>query len=425
MLEAPGSGASDPSRDPVAAYAAERTGEAPAQDAVAAPVAYREPAPPVPMPQGPSEAFCTVCLAPFDRPAYDSEAQICPACLNLTEPGVDLGQNEFAYAPATEDHFVERIGTSALRPRAIEHKKTGLRGSVVTLLVLACLAAAFGVYHFSTREGADRTEFYLQEVKVTTTPFVVEPPQDTLIRLETATNLRILRESMRASFKGELDAVIDIFQDSLQTTELLRAATHEDGAYVELQSECRLVRQEGKDGRRDARETDIYPWIGYTSRLRALLTSSDRPLNGEDNKRLIPGRDITPFLTLGSLGAPTGPVTPGTKWLDTLYLPFLSDRSGRLAHAKFPCTFVYKGRRLVKGYDCIAIQVAGKPPRRLPEVLKDMNRALGKFRGVLFYDVSNGIIVEGHIDLDVSANRSAGRIEERVRVLGQVEIKRR
>jgi len=93
-------------------------------------------------------------------------------------------------------------------------------------------------------------------------------------------------------------------------------------------------------------------------------------------------------------------------------------------HATFPCRIYYQGRKLVNGYDCVALKITGKAPKQIPERAGNMNRTGGTLLGALFYDAASGLIVQAHLDVDVYTARDRGRIEEKVSVVGQLRIQR-
>ena len=124
-------------------------------------------------------------------------------------------------------------------------------------------------------------------------------------------------------------------------------------------------------------------------------------------------------------GAPVGRVTAGKKWLADIPLPVLADRSGQLQVVTFPCKLTYLGRKLVSGYVCNAIQLDGKAPKRVPERFDPMNRTGGKIRGALFYDIETGLLAEAHLDIDIHFSKDNGRLEDRIRAQGRLDITRR
>jgi hypothetical protein len=134
--------------------------------------------------------------------------------------------------------------------------------------------------------------------------------------------------------------------------------------------------------------------------------------------------DVPPLLTLAAVSAPDALIHPGKRWLATVDLPLMARGDGALMHTKFACRVSYVGRKIVAGYDCVALKLTGKPPHNLPKGMGNLNRSGGQLAAALFYDIHTGLIVEGHLDVDVYAARDRGRVEEKIRVVGRVTIER-
>lgn len=370
-------------------------------------------------------ARCRVCLDPFERSARDPLGDTCPTCRNISKGGGDAGENQVQFAPQPEVHadYVSRLGDKSLRPQREMNLKVGVRkGPVAVLVGLLLVVVGLAVVHFKPQ--SDHTSVYFDDVKSVETNLQVAPPPDQLQKFQTDLHVRILREQMKASFVGDLVPKLDVEQDSKHLQELMFARKAPRGVVVDLHTENVLVRQEGFDGTRNAQELKIYPWVGRTSTHKALL-SIHQPASTETGTRLTPNVDVTPLLTLAAVNAPDAVIQPGKRWLSDLHLPLLATSAGVLSHQDFPCRVEYVGRKLVNGYDCVALKVSGKAPRQVPSEFRDMNRTGGQLAGALFYDAGSGLIVEAHLDVDVYLARDRGRLEEKIRVVGQMHISRR
>jgi hypothetical protein len=367
---------------------------------------------------------CRVCLELFDRPARDASSDTCASCRQIVAQGGNQGQNDVLFAPQPEMHseYTQRLGSKDLRPQREMHLKVGLRRGPVAILVGIVLALV-GTAVVYLKPKTDHFSMYVADVAPKESDFGVSPHPDRLMRFQTDMNLRLLHESMKASFVNELVPKLDIHQSSRHKQELLFHREAPNGVVVDLHTENLLLDQEGFDGSRDAREVLCYPWMGKISTHKALLSIA-APASTETGTRLEPGSDVTPLLTLAALAEPDELVQAGRRWLATVRLPLLCDTNGRLLQGDFPSRVEYLGRKLNAGYDCIVIRFSGRAPANPPERLSNMNHTGGQIEGVAFYDVESGLVVECHVDVDVNCTRDRGRLEERVRVVGQLTITR-
>lgn len=402
--------------------AAPAAGPRPARDP---PPRYADP-PPGPAQKSASEGLprCRVCLEPFERSLRGPQSDTCSSCRHIVAQGGDQGQNDIQFAPQPEMHseYTQRLGSKDLRPPREMHLKVGIRKGPVAILV-GLLLVIVGTAVVYLKPKSDHFSMYVVETAPKETDFTVAPQPDRLTRFQTDMNLRLLHESMKASFVNDLVPKLDIHQTSRHKQELLFHRAAPNGVVVDLHTENLVLDQEGFDGSRDAREVDCYPWRGKISTHKALL-SIEAPASTETGTRLEPGSDVTPLLTLAAVGAPNEVVTAGKRWLASVRLPLLCDANGRLFQADFPCHVEYIGRKLNAGYDCIVIRFSGRPPSTPPERLSSMNRTGGQLEGVVFYDAETGLVVEAHVDVDVNCTRDRGRLEDRVRVVGQLTISR-
>ena len=393
----------------------------------------RDAAPPFPNPEPPpgsasqdeGGARCRVCLEPFERPSNDPLASTCASCSNFAKGGGDFGENQvqLAYSPEVHDEYASRLGDKSLRPAREMKLKMGVRkGRVAVIVALFLILATVAVVYLMPE--SDHTAVYFTDVRPEEANLQVAPTQDRLLKFQTDLNLRILREQMKASFVGDLVPKLDMRQDSQHLQELLFARKAPRGVVVDLHTENLLVRQEGRDGKRNAAELRAYPWVGRTSTHKALL-SIHAPASTETGSRLSSNVDVTPLLTLAAVNAPDAVIPAGKRWLADLRLPVMATSSGVLFNVDFPFRVEYLGRKLIAGHDCIALKVTSRGLRQVPKKYENMNRTGGQLAGALFYDSTSGLIVEGHLDVDVYVARDRGRLEEKIRVVGQMHIARR
>lgn len=376
---------------------------------------------------GPREVMCRICLGPFLR-AADDTVNMCPHCRGIDVGGADLGRNDVILpgsqydAPPGQD-FQSRMSGGELKPRIYGERKARLRtGPVVFVVVLAIAGLAWAAYALWPRSS--RTDEYIRDVKRVPHEFVVAPEAEKLVRLETTFNLWITHETLRATFKGQLDALIDVYQKSILETEMVLAGERGGSPMMDLTVETLIADQKGRYDTKDASELKIHPWPGHNASARVVLSSTKPPVSPSGAELLI-GRDVPPFVSLGSLEPPAGRLEPGRRWITEVPLPLMCDRDGRLMIADFSCTFTYEGTRLLGGYDCVTVRLSGRPPKSPPKKLDGMNRTGGAIRGALFFDVRTGLLCEAHIDVDAHSDRDSGRLDERCRVQGQVEIRRK
>jgi len=393
--------------------------------AMAPPPWEASPVPPAPAVAQREEIMCRICMTPFERPQGAGNVRMCPDCSTFDTSGADSGENEVSLSgsPALPGQdFGSRMGTADFRPAIKGAHKAGLRRGPLVIFIGLFLALV-GVAVVKFTKETHRTDTYFREIKPVETTFKVAPAPDKLVRLTTTLNLWLLHESMRASFKGELDAKVDVHQRTVQIAEMALDNVRSRGAQVDVAVECRLEEQRGRAQEEDAVEVKIYPWGGHHATNRMLLTTHNPPskLSGAE---FVVGRDVPPLLTLGAISVPEGKVKPKRRWLAEVELPLLCNRDGAIFPYPFPCTFTYEGRRTLSGYQCHVIRMVGKAPRRVPARLQGFNRTGGQIRGALFYDIETGMLVEAHLDVDVNVTHVAGRVDERIQIQGQLEILR-
>jgi len=384
----------------------------------------RADAPPATAGGPPIQAMCRVCQEGFDRPHDETGVPICPACRQFAPVGGgDAGVNDITMHPATQTQPGVDPRSGGAIPRRKTVRRASLRtGPIVAAAGLVVVLSALAVVVY-VRRDIDPAAEYLADVRREDAAFTVAPPKEGVTRVVTTLQLNIVREMVRAAFSSRLEEVLNLKQKSIQTADV--AWVRDDGPSVVLDAfaECRVAMQTGTAANADARELKAYPWEGFkaTARVTAsrggptLMVSGDVPL---------PGRDVTPCLTVSDVGAPSGTVTAGTAWRAPLTLPLLANREGALRPTAFPCEITYDGRIIQRGVSAYLFSVRGTLSRGAAEHFDEMNRASGTVRGVLFYEAKTGLLFEAHLEVDASVWTEKGRVEDRVHVEGTLDAKR-
>jgi hypothetical protein len=391
----------------------------------AAPSAPRAPAAPPATEGGPPvQTMCRVCQEGFDRPHDETGVPICPACRQFAPVGGgDAGVNDVTMHPATQTQpgVDPRSGGAIARRKPVRRASLRVGPIAATAgLVLVLSSLAVVVY---VRRDVDPAAEYLADVRREDAAFTVSPSKEGVTRLETTLQLNIVHEMVRAAFSSRLEEVLNLRQKSIQTADV--AWVRDDGrsAVLDAFAECRVAMQTGTAANADARELKAYPWEGFKSTAHVsvsragptLMTSGDVP---------VPGRDVTPCLTVSDIGAPSGTVTAGTAWRAPLTLPLLANRDGALRPTEMPCEITYDGRMIQGGVSTYLFSVRGTVSRGAAEHFDEMNRASGTVRGVLFYEAKTGLLYQAHLSVDASVWMEKGRVEDRVHVEGTLDSKR-
>lgn len=396
-----------------------------AEEMLGVPAPPPEPAP-EPAEGAPVQSVCRVCWQGFDRRAEEEGAPICPDCSQFapTEGG-DAGSNDVQLHPATqEQEGVDIRAGGAIKKRSASVRRSSLRvGPIVAVSCLAVCLACLAVVTWVRREK-DPAADYMDSVKREEGSFVVAPSKASAVHLESTLNVTLVHELVRASFSSRLEEVLNLQQRSVQTCDVAWARDDARGVVLDSAVACRVALQTGTDGGDDGRESKVYPWEGYVERTQ-LIVPPGSGAQRTDGEPTIPGRDVTPCLTVHDIGAPSGAVAPGATWKAPVTLPFLMGRNGGLRNAQFPCDVTYHGRIVQNGVHCHLFVLAGSAPARIAEVVEDMNRSAGNVRGVLFFEAKTGLLFQARITGEASAWLEKGRVEDRVHVEGTLEIARK
>jgi hypothetical protein len=387
------------------------------------PASPKAPAPPS-TPDGPPEpAMCRVCQESFDRPRGETGVPICPSCRQFASAGGDPGVNDVKLHPATQTQEGVDPRAGGAIPRRRPARRSSLRtGPIAAVAGLALIASTLGFVMYARRD-VDPAAAYLADVRREDAVFSVAPSKSGVTRLETTLNLNIVRETIRSSYSSRLEEVLNLRQRSVQTADVAWVREDSNSIVVDAFAECRVAMQTGTTATGDAREVRAYPWEGFKSTSRVLVSgeSATQMVSGDP---LVAGRDVTPCLTLGDAGARPATVTAGSTWRAPLVLPLLAARDGGLRPATFSCDVTYDGRIVLNGVQTYLLGVRGTVPRSAVEGFEDMNRASGTVRGVLFYEAKTGLLQEAHLQVDASVWTERGRVEDRVHVEGTMDVRR-
>jgi hypothetical protein len=391
----------------------------------AVPPAPAAPSAPAPATSGPpAHAICRVCQEGFERPAADAGVPICQACRQFAPVGGgDAGVNEVTFHPATQTQpgVDPRSGNAIARRKTV--RRASLRaGPIAAVIGFALVTSSLGVVAY-VRRDVDPAAEYLADVRPEEASFTVSPSKSGVTRIETTLNLNFVHEMVRGAFASRLEEVLNLRQRSVQTADVAWVKDDNGSAILDAFAECRVAMQTGTAAGADARELKAYPWEGFKSTARVSVWRGG-PTQMVSGDVPVPGRDITPCLTVSDIGAPSGTVAAGATWKAPLALPLLATRDGALRPTTFPCDVTYDGRLIQNGVSTYLFSVRGTVPRSAAEALDDMNHAGGTVRGVLFYETKTGLLHEAHFHADVSAWMEKGRVEDRVHVEGTMDVKR-
>jgi hypothetical protein len=188
--------------------------------------------------------------------------------------------------------------------------------------------------------------------------------------------------------------------------------------------ESRVALQTGSANGADGREAKVHPWEGYAAKSQVVVPEAGAIEMG-DGSAPTPGRDLPPCFSVRDIGAPEGSVAVGTTWKAAVTLPVVMSRNGALRNAPFPCELTYVGRVVENGISSYVVKLRGGAPARPGDVVEEMNRATAVLRGVLLYEATTGILTSGHLDVTTAVWLDKGRVEDRVRVEGTVDFRRR
>ncbi len=378
-------------------------------------------APDAAMPSG--AVLCKICLGPSEDAVVGG---ICAGCRGVVR---DVGTERIApteqyihpatSAAATTGAFADRMGSAAFRPPPLYMKKSRIRrGWIAALAGMLLVGAGLGVV--ALRGDPDPVERHLRDVRAEDAHITFAVPSDVVVTITSETSLAIMHESIRGGFAKGLETQFDMQQRAEQVTQI---AGTESGDSVEVMSSCRLVDQQGEAVGQDVRELKAYPWEGLRERVRMEFPATGGPtVNGDPP---LPLKDVTPFVTIGALGVPDGPLRPGATWRLTSVLPVAATHRGSLSPLTFECRVTYVGRATAGGRECAVTRISGTASGQPWGPLDRFNRSRGKLAGALFHDLDTGLLVEAHLYCETAVWLDRGRMEERVSVKGRVDIDRR
>jgi hypothetical protein len=270
----------------------------------------------------------------------------------------------------------------------------------------------------------DRAARLVGEVRPETVRIVLAPEQDRIVKWDTTLKIHAVREEVRASY-GSPQAVVDMLQTSVQTTEMSLVREDSEGIVLDVAADCHVTEQTGRIGPEDAREAEVYPFRGFRqqTRVRAVAGAATVSLGGGD---ILPGRETPPFFTIGDVGLGAHTLNTGERWKAPVRLTILTERNGRLFTMPFPAEFVYAGRATRQGIACAAFRMNATMPQDVPPPLDEsMNRKQGELAGALFFEITTGLIVEATVEIDCRFWRDRGRIEDDLRITGRYDVRRR
>jgi hypothetical protein len=370
-------------------------------------------------------AFCRVCHDGFEQIEGAADPTVCPTCREKAPPppAADADARPVKVRPAHPDRPrpEPRRERSKRRLAPLESTKSYVGVAMSAAALAVCLA---GVALVVSRRDSEPTSRYLDDVSSETARFVVAPPHDAATRIDTTLSLTIVHQGTLEAVSTRLEDLLRIEQRSTQTAEIVWARDVPSGVEIDSSAECRLAAQSGTSPEGDAKTLRAYPWDEFHGAVRVLVPESgvSSAVGGET---LVVGRDVPACLTLRDVGAPSGEVSAGASWRARIILPLLATRDGAVFPAGFPCEVKYVGRREINHASAYAISVAGKAPTVVPTELDGMNQISGTLHAALFFDVDSGLLVEAHATIDAEVWRGEDRVEDRVRVNGKLDARRR
>lgn len=403
-----------------------------AEQMAAMPVAPWEPPPSAPAagpdPAGQFSTMCRVCREPFDRAPDTPDETICGSCRSLSAQVERMAPNEVQIAPATaaegEAEFRNRLGSSALRPKPIAQRKVGLRAGPVAAIVGLVLGVAGLAVVLVTSHEPDRAAQILGAVKSGEASVGVPSEDAFAARHTTRVRIAVTREEAN-SFGGTATRRIDVKQTTELTSEAAFVRHSGDGDVWDVRTEGRVTDQTGTIGADDARDAELYPWVGVRT-PRRLRTSQGAGFTQFDGAAPVPGFDVPPLFHLDALSAPSRTFRPGDRWKTELVLPILTDRGGRLISWPVPVEVSYAGLATRDGWKCAAFRIDGTAPRTLPTILDDVyNRTSGRISGAVWIETDTGIASGAELDVDLRIWKEAGRVEDDLQIRGRLSLERR
>jgi hypothetical protein len=357
---------------------------------------------PVALPRREHRSLCTICFGP----AASALTDMCEEC------------RDRAGGPSDE-----AAGTARVRRKPVRRKLSVLRlGLAAAVLGAVLVGAGMGVVrHLDelTPGGGLLKGVHLAAVEV---QFAV--PDMGATDFSTAFDVTLHRECRDSRLATSFSTVFELQQASRSLARVTLVETQDGVDLLNVRSESALEAQEGDYVTEDGGAQQVYAWDGQIEVSR--VTASARgPLERVGGGRPEPARDVPPFLTFGTTGAPEGVLVPETSWEASVDLPCLVRLDGGLAAHAFSCRFEYAGRRVVDARKCAIVRVDAEPVSELGDRFRSLDTATGRVRGALAFDLETGLLVKADLTIETRVLRGVPEhLDESVDMRGTLTIER-